>query len=139
MHLRDFHQFHKDQRIKASLKPHEALRKTLQKPEPASGGNDARAGMPSEDRSVDKVQAAPPNMIGREAGQTVGMSSADRAAAEVQAAPQTVGMPSADRSADEATSPVIERKGKALLGIVMVVVGLGLIEFLLERSYAKGV
>ena len=69
------------------------------------------------------------------------MPLADRAAAEVQAAPQTVGMPSADRSADEvqATSPVIERKGKALLGIVMVIVGLGLIEFLFERAYAKRV
>jgi hypothetical protein len=123
------------------LKPHEALRKTLQKPAPVSGGNSATAGMPPVDRAAHELHAAPPNIIEREAGQTVGMSSADRAAAEVEAAPQTVGMPSADRSADEvqATSPVIERKGKALLGIVMVVVGLGLIEFLFERSYAKRV
>ena len=91
-HLRDVQRSHTDQRIKASLKPHEALRKTLQKPDPASGGNDATAGMPSAGRSADEVQAAP---------------------------------------------PVIERKGKALLGIVMVVVGLGLIEFMFERSYAK--
>jgi hypothetical protein len=113
----------------------------LQKPELASGGNDATVGMPPVDRAADERQAAPPNIIDREAGQTVGMSSADRAAAEVQAAPQTVGMPSADRSANEvqAASPVIERKGKALLGIVMVLVGLALIEFLFERSYAKRV
>jgi hypothetical protein len=140
-HQRDVQRSHKDQRIRASLKPHEALRKTLQKPEPASGGNDATVGMPPVDRAADERQAAPPNIIEREAGQTVGMSSADRAAAEVQAAPQTFGMPSADRSANEvqAASPVIERNGKALLGIVMVVVGLGLIEFLFERSYAKRV
>jgi hypothetical protein len=147
-HLRDVQRSHNDQRIKASLKPHEALRKTLQKPDPASGGNDATAGMPSAGRSADEVQAAPPNIIEREAGQTVGMPSAGRPADEVQAAPlnviereagQTVGMPSAGRSADEvqAAPPVIERKGKALLGIVMVVVGLGLIEFMFERSYAK--
>jgi hypothetical protein len=78
--------------------------------------------MPSAGRSADELQAAPPNIIEREAGQTVGMPSAGRSADEVQAAP-----------------PVIERKGKALLGIVMVVVGLGLIEFLFERSYAKRV
>jgi hypothetical protein len=96
--------------------------------------------MPPVDRAADELHAAPPNIIEREAGQTVGMSSADRAAAEVQATPQTVGMPSADRSADEvqAASPVIE-KGKALLGIVMVVVGLGLIEFLFGRLHAKRV
>jgi hypothetical protein len=78
--------------------------------------------MPSAGRPADEVQAAPLNVIEREAGQTVGMPSAGRSADEVQAAP-----------------PVIERKGKALLGIVMVVVGLGLIEFLFERSYAKRV
>ena len=140
-HQRDVHPSHKDQRIRASLKPHEAPQKTLQKPDPASRGNDATAGMLSADRAAAEVQAAPPNIIEREPGQTVGMPSANRAAAEVQAAPQTVGMPSADRSADEAqaASPVIERKGKALLGIVMVVVGLGLIEFLFGRLYAKRV
>ena len=37
----------------ASLKPHEALRKTLQKPDPAFGGNDATAGMPPVDRAAD--------------------------------------------------------------------------------------
>ena len=48
-------------------------------------------------------------------------------------------MPSADRSAAEvqAASPVIDRKGQALLGIVMVVVGLGLIEFLFWHLHAK--
>jgi len=35
-HLRDVQRSHNDQRIKASLKPHEALRKTLQKPDPAA-------------------------------------------------------------------------------------------------------
>jgi hypothetical protein len=78
--------------------------------------------MPLADRAAAEVQAAPPNIIEREAGQTVGMPLADRAAAEVQAAP-----------------PVIERKGKALLGIVMVIVGLGLIEFLFGRLHAKHV
>jgi len=48
-------------------------------------------------------------------------------------------MPSADRSAAEvqAASPVIDRKGQALLGIVMVVVGLGLIEFLFGRLLSR--
>src|SRR5262249_49566858 len=101
-HQRDVHPSHKDQRIRASLKPHEAPQKTLQKPDPASGGNDATAGMPPGGRAAAEVQAAPPNIIEREAGQTVGMPSAGRAAAEVQAAPpniiereaaQTVGMP----------------------------------------------
>ena len=50
------------------------------------------------------------------------MQPVGRPAAEVQAAPS-----------------VIERKGNALLGIVMVVVGLGLIEFLFGRLYAKRV
>jgi len=78
--------------------------------------------MLSADRAAAEVQAAPPNIIEREAGQTVGMQPVGRPAAEVQAAPS-----------------VIERKGKALLGIVMVVVGLGLIEFLFGRLYAKRV
>ena len=149
-HQRDVHPSHKDQRIRASLKPHEAPQKTLQKPDPASRGNDATAGMPPVGRPAAEVQAAPPNIIEREAGQTVGMPPVGRPAAEVQAAPpniiereagQTVGMPSANRAAAEiqAASPVIERKGKALLGIVMVVVGLSLIEFLFGRLYAKRV
>ena len=106
--------------------------------------------MPPVGRPAAEVQAAPPNIIEREAGQTVGMPPVGRPAAEVQAAPpniiereaaQTVGMPSADRSAAEvqAAPTVIERKGKALLGIVMVVVGLSLIEFLFGRLYAKRV
>jgi hypothetical protein len=154
-HLRDFHQSHKDQRIKASLKPHEALRKTLQKPEPAFGGNDARAGIPSEDRSADEVQAASPNNIERKGGLTVGTPAADRAPDEAQAAPPnnierkgglTVGTPAADRLVAEvqAASRVIERKGIPVtltIVIVMVVVGLGLglVEFLFGRSYAKRV
>jgi hypothetical protein len=60
-HLRDVHRSPNDQRIKASLKPHEALRKTLQKPDPASGGNDATAGMQPVGRAADELQAAPPN------------------------------------------------------------------------------
>jgi len=119
-HQRDVQRSHTDQRIRASLKPHEALRKTLHKPDPASRGNDATADMPSAGRAAAEVQAAPPNIIEREAGQTVGMPSAGRSADELQAAP-----------------PVIERKGKALLGIVMVVVGLGLIEFLFERVLSR--
>src|SRR5215831_12437570 len=86
------------------------------------GGGVGGGGGGAGGRAADELQAAPPNIIEREAGQTVGMPSAGRSADELQAAP-----------------PVIERKGKALLGIVMVVVGLGLIEFLFERSYAKGV
>jgi len=123
-HERDVQRAHKDQRITASLKLHEAPRKTLQKPNPASGGNDATAGMPPVDRAADELHAAPASIIEREAGQTVGMPSADRAAAEVQAAPlnvmereaeQTVGT---DRSATEVqdSSPVIERKGVPNIG-----------------------
>ena len=95
--------------------------------------------MPPVDRAADELHAARPDIIEREAGQTVGMPSADRAAAEVQAAPlnvmereaeQTVGT---DRSAAEVQAPwhVIERKGipRILVGIVMLVVGLGYLLF----------
>src|SRR5262249_19948445 len=75
-HQRDVQRSHKDQRIiRASLKPHEALRKMLQKPDPASARNDATAGMSLAGRAAAEVQAAPPNIIEREAGQTVGMPS----------------------------------------------------------------
>ena len=95
-HQRDVHRSHTDQRIRASFKPHEALRKTLQKPDPASRGNDATAGMPSAGRSAAEVQAAPLKVMEREAEQTVGI---DRLATEVQDA-----------------SPVIERKGIPNIG-----------------------
>ena len=113
----------------ASLKLHEAPRKTLQKPNPASEGNDATAGMPPVDRAADELHAAPASIIEREAGQTVGMPSADRAAAEVQAAPlnvvereaeQTVGMPSADRAAAEVQAAplnVMEREAEQTVSI----------------------
>src|SRR6516165_1663783 len=55
-HQRDVHPSHKDQRIRASLKPHEAPQKTLQKPDPASGGNDATAGMPPVGRPAAEVR-----------------------------------------------------------------------------------
>jgi hypothetical protein len=135
-HQRDVHRSHTDQRITALFKLHEALRKTLQKPNPASGGNDATAGMPPVDRAADELHAAPASIIEREAGQTVGMPSADRAAAEIQAAPlnvmereaeQTVGT---DRSAAEiqVASPVIEHNGipKILVGTMMLVAGFGI-------------
>jgi hypothetical protein len=132
--VRDFQRSHKAQRINASLKPHEALRKTLldQEPDPRPQGNDvARAVGQAVDRTPDEVQAAPPSITEREAGQTVGMASVDRAADAAQNTPL----------------PVIKGKGTAIarsldplsVVMVMVVLALGLIKFLFRRTYAKRV
>jgi hypothetical protein len=131
-HERDFHPSHKAQAINAVLKPHEALRKMLldQEADPRPRGNDVpTVGAPPPDRAPDEVQVVPASIIEHEAGQTIGMESiigpADAA--------QTTALPG------------IERKGRLTTGslevpslvMVMVVAALGVIKFLLRRSYAK--
>jgi hypothetical protein len=111
----------------------EALLKTLldQEPEPrpvrdvATSAGQAVAGAP------DEVQAAPPNIPEREARQTLGIASIIRAA----------------DAAHNTLPPISERKDTAItmsldaLSVVMVIVvaALGLISFLLRRTYAKRV
>ncbi|HMC28903.1 MAG TPA: hypothetical protein VKM56_14025 [Verrucomicrobiae bacterium] len=132
--VRDFQRSHKPQRINASLKPHEVLRKTLldREPDPRLQGNDvATDGGQAVDRAPDQVQAAPPHITERESGQTVAIASVNLAADAAQNTPP----------------PMIEGKGTAIirsldtlsLVIVMVVVALGLIKFLFRRTYAKRV
>jgi hypothetical protein len=156
--VRDFQRSHKAQRINASLKPHEPLRKTLleqepnprpqgnhvatdealpktlldQEPDPRPQGNDvATEGGQAVDRAPDEVQAAPPYITDREAGQTVGIASVNRAAA----AAQTTSPPII-----EGTSTVLTRWLDALsVVMVMVVAALGLVKFLFRRTYAKRV
>jgi hypothetical protein len=112
----------------------EALRKTLldQQPDPGLQGNDvATAGGQAADRAPDEVQAAPPYITEREAGQTVAIASVNGAADAAQNAPPAV----------------IEGKGTAItrsldtlsVAMVMVVVALGLTKFLFRRTYAKRV
>jgi hypothetical protein len=104
--------------------------------------------------SADVVQVTPPPVVERKSKQTIGMAPVDHAADKVQAVPaaniereagQTVGMAPVDRAADagqNTTPPVTERKGipeTLSVVIVMVVVGLGIIEFLFGRTYAERV
>jgi hypothetical protein len=148
---RNFRRSHKAQRINASLKPHEAQRKTLfdQVPDPRPRGNDvSTAGAPPADRAPDQVQAAPapasePNpRPGENDVPIAGGPPPDRVPDAVQAAPapasiidreagQTVGMAPVIRLADVARntpSPAIESKGTPItrsleaLSMVMVMV-----------------
>ena len=126
--VRHFHRSDKVQRINASLKPDKALRNTLldQKPDPRHPGNDvATPGGPAVDRAPDNVQAALPYIIEREAGQTDGMASANRAA---------------DVAQNELPAAGLQKGAKLLyaLSVVMVMMAaLGLYEFLSRRTYAK--
>jgi hypothetical protein len=129
--VRQFHRSDKVQRINASLKPHEALRNTLldQKPDPRPPGNVvATPGGPPVDRAPDKVQAAAlPYIIEREAGQAVGMASANRAA---------------DVAQNELPAAGLQKGAKLLyaLSVVMVTMAaLGLYKILSRRTYAKRV
>jgi hypothetical protein len=127
--VRHFHRSDKVQRINASLKPHEVLRNTslYQKPDPRPPGNVvATPGGPPVDRAPDIIQAAAlPYIIEREAGQAVGMASANRAA---------------DVAQNELPAAGLQKGAKLLyaLSVVMVtMVALGLYEFLSRRTYAK--
>jgi flagellar biosynthesis/type III secretory pathway M-ring protein FliF/YscJ len=131
--VRDFQRSHKAERINASLKPHEALPKTLldQEPDPRPQGNDVPPAGGQAVRAPDEVQAGQPFITEREAGPTVGMASVNRAADDAQNTPPLI----------------IERKGTAIsrslvplsVVMVMVVMALGLIKFLFRRTYAKRV
>jgi hypothetical protein len=188
--VRDFQRSHKPQRINASLKPHELLRKTLldqkpdrrphrndvardealgktllgQEPDPRPEGNEvptdealwktlldqepdsrlqgnrdsrpdgndvATDSRQAADRTPDEVQAAPPHITEREAGQTVAMASVNPAADAAQNTPP----------------PLIGGKDTAItrsldtLSVVLVtlLVALGLAKFLFRRTYAKRV
>jgi hypothetical protein len=131
-HERNFHRSHKAQQINASLKPHEAKRKTLadQVPDRRPQENDvSMAGAPPADRTPDQVQTAPAYLIEREAERTVGMAPVIRSADAVRNTPP----------------PIIESKGTpitrsldALSVVMVVVVAFGLIKLLLRRTYAKG-
>ena len=139
---------HKPQRINTSLKPHEALGKSLvdQKPDTRPQGNgvatDEALGKTPDlrpqgndfakgaglaiDRAPDEVQAALPTE--REAGQTLGVASVNRAADAAQSTPQSIS----------------EGKGTAIttslaLGALTVAMVVLLIEFLFRRTYAKRV
>lgn len=77
-HVRGFQRSHMAQRINASLKPHEALRKGLLRREPDARPQGNGNGVPMVDRqtvdpAADEVQAG-----GREAGQTVGVAPVAR-------------------------------------------------------------
>jgi hypothetical protein len=113
-------------------------------------------GMAPVDTSADVVHVTPPLAVERKGEQTIGVAPVDRATDKVQAVPpanielqagQTVGMAPVDRAADagqNTTPSVIERKGipetlSVVIVMVVVVVGLGLIEFLFGRAYAERV
>jgi hypothetical protein len=130
-HERNFHRSHKAQRINASLKPHEAQRKTLldQVADTHTREDDVSKGSaPSADRAPDQVQAAPASVTERETEQTVGMAPVIRPTDAAQNAPP----------------PIIESKGmpitrslEALSVVMVVVVALGLVKLLLRRTYVK--
>jgi hypothetical protein len=101
-----------------------------QEADPRPRGNDVpTVGAPPPDRAPDEVQAVPASIIEHEAGQTIGMESIIGPAG----AAQTTALPG------------IERKGRLTTGslevpsvvTVIVVAALGVIKFLLRRSYAK--
>jgi hypothetical protein len=141
--VRHFHRSDKVQRINASLKPHEVLRNTLrdQKPDPRPPGYVvATPGGPPVDRAPDKVQAALPDIIEREAGQTDGMASANRAADVAQNELPAAGL---QKGILDTPLPVIA-KGLSIaqllyaLSVVMVMMAaLGLYKILSRRTYAK--
>jgi hypothetical protein len=122
---------HKAQRINASLKPHEAQRKTLldQVADTHTREDDVSKGTaPSAHRAPDQVQAAPASVTERETEQTVGMAPVIRPTDAAQNAPP----------------PIIESKGmpitrslEALSVVMVVVVALGLVKLLLRRTYVK--
>jgi hypothetical protein len=125
---------HRAERINAALKPYEALPKTLfdREPDPRPQGNDVpMAGGQVVDRAPDQVQAVPAYITEREAGQTVGMASVNRAADTAQNTPPFI---------IESMATATFRSPDALSVVpVMVVVTLGLIKFLFRRTYAKRV
>jgi hypothetical protein len=134
--VRDFQRSHKAERINAerinaSVKPHEALPKTLldQEPEPRPQGNDVPPAGGQAVRAPDEVQAAQPFITEREAGPILGMTLVNGAADAAQNTPPPEGKGAA-----------ITRSPDPLLVVpVMVVVALGLIKFLFRRTYAKRV
>jgi hypothetical protein len=113
----------------------EALQKTLlyQEPNPPLQGDEvALDGGQAADRAPDEVEGAPPYMTERQVGPTVGIT--------------------VNRAADAAQHPlppIIKGKGTAItmspaalsvaMVMVLVVVALGLIEFLFRRTYSKRV
>ena len=125
---RHFHESNKAQRINAALKPHEAQRKTSpdQVPDHITRSNDVpTTGVSPADRAPDEVQAAPASIIKPEVGQTVGMAPVVRLPEAPQRTP----------------SPIVESKGTLkrsfealLLLIVMAGAALGLTKLLAYGS-----